>query len=167
MSNQVQIDNKSNWNDTFSDYPKEKALPWFLDECAKKYGNKIAIKFHDRELSFTSLYEQSNRLAKLLIESGVKTGDIVGIALDRSPELVISLIAILKSGAAYVPLDPEYPKDRVEFMLEDSSAKILLTSAKYKNHFQSKASEILIEDAVAKLDNYSAGPPAVKFGTDE
>jgi len=101
----------------------------------------------------------SNKLARLLIDNNIKTGDIVALALDRSPEMVISLLAILKSGAAYVPLDPEYPKDRIEFMLEDSSAKVLLTSKKYQNHFLSAATEILIEDALQKIEGYTADEP--------
>src|ERR1022692_3927470 len=112
MSGPVHIYNESNWNDTFAEYHKEKTLPYFLNRCAKQYPDKIAIKFHKRRLTYKSLYESSNKLAKLLIDNDIKTGYIVALALDRSPEMVIALLAILKSGAAYVPLDPEYPKDR-------------------------------------------------------
>jgi len=161
MINPVYSDNKNNWNDTLTDYPKEKALTYFLNECAKKHGDKVALTFHDRSLTYQNLYDSSNKLAKILIDQGVKTGDVVGLALDRSPEMVISLLAILKSGAAYVPLDPEYPKDRIEFMLEDSSAKILLTSKKYHRHFTSQATEILIEYALEKFNNYSADEPEI------
>jgi amino acid adenylation domain-containing protein len=159
MSVPADIDNKKNCNDTFADYPKEKALPYFLNKCAIQYHDKIALKFHGRDLTYKSLYESSNKLARLLIDNNIKTGDIVALALDRSPEMVISLLAILKSGAAYVPLDPEYPKDRIEFMLEDSSAKVLLTSKKYQNHFLSAATEILIEDALQKIEGYTADEP--------
>src|SRR6185437_4107971 len=152
MSTNVHIEQDS-WNDTFTAYPKE-TLPYFLNQCAKQYAGKTAIKFHGRTLSYQNLSESSNKLAKLLIDNGIQTGDIVALALDRSPEMVISLLAILKSGAAYIPLDPEYPKDRIEFMLEDSSAKVLLTSKKYASHFQSQAAEILIEDALVKLSGY-------------
>jgi len=159
MSSQLHIENKNTGSDTFFEYPKEKALTYFLSECAKQYADKVAIKFHQRSLTYRNIHENSNRLAKVLIDSGVKTGDVVAMALDRSPEMVISLLAILKSGAAYVPLDPEYPKDRIEFMLEDSSAKILLTSKKYKGHFQSGSVELLIEDALQRSEGYSAKEP--------
>jgi amino acid adenylation domain-containing protein len=161
MSAPVHIDSKENWNDTFAEYPKEKTLPYFLNECAKQYPDKVAVKFHGRNLTYKSLQESSNKLAKLLIDNNVITGNIVAIALDRSPEMIISLLAVLKSGAAYVPLDPEYPKDRIEFMLEDSSAKVLLTSKKYQNHFLSAATELLIEDAMEKLPGYSAEAPEI------
>ena len=91
----------------------------------------------------------------------------MGLAVDRSPEMIISLLAILKSGAAYVPLDPDYPKDRIEFMLEDSSAKILLTSQKYHNHFKSAATEILTEDAWAAFAGYTAEDPGVAISGDD
>ncbi|MDF2431590.1 MAG: hypothetical protein JWP44_1221 [Mucilaginibacter sp.] len=161
MSIPVHTNFKNNFNDTFIDYPKDKALPYFLNKCAMQFSDKVALKFHGRELTYKYLYESSNKLAKLLIDNHIKTGDIVGLALDRSPEMIIALLAILKSGAAYVPLDPQYPKDRIEFMLENSAAKILLTSKKYHNHFYSGASEILIEDAFVKFDQYTSEEPGV------
>lgn len=161
MSTDVHIANKRNHNDTFAPYPKETGLPHFLNQCAQQNADRIALKFHGLELTYKTLYEESNKLSRILIDNGVKTGDVVALALDRSPEMVISLLAILKSGATYVPLDPEYPKDRIEFMLEDSSAKILLTSKKYHNHFSSTATEVLIEDAWLKFTQYDASEPGV------
>jgi len=162
MSAPVHLENTNSYNDTVAEYPREKALPHFINECAKKYANKVAIKFHGRTLTYKEVYESSNKLAKILIDNGIKSGDIIGLALDRSPEMIISLLAILKSGAAYIPLDPEYPKDRVEFMLDDSSAKILITSKKYHNHFASTASEILIEDALEKFGSYTGDEPNIE-----
>ncbi|MGN6393942.1 MAG: non-ribosomal peptide synthetase [Mucilaginibacter sp.] len=153
-------------NDTIANYPKDKSLVYLLNECAKKYAGKIAIKFQGLHITYAELYESSNQLAKILIGNGIKPGDIVGLALDRSPEMIISILAILKSGAAYVPLDPEYPKDRIEFMLEDSSAKILLTSEKYHNHFNTQAEELLIEDALTKFGSFSPEEPTAKIGGD-
>ncbi|ASU33854.1 non-ribosomal peptide synthetase [Mucilaginibacter xinganensis] len=162
MTTPTHFNNINNLNDTFVAYPVEKALPFFINECAKKYPGKVAVKFNHSSFTYKELYESSNKLAKILIDNNIKTGDIVGLALDRSPEMIISLLAILKSGAAYIPLDPEYPKDRVEFMLEDSSAKILLTSKKYHSHFISNATEILIEDAFEKFTDYTAEEPTIE-----
>jgi amino acid adenylation domain-containing protein len=136
-------------NNTQVDYPKEKALFDLFNESALSYPDKIAIRFHDRALSYTEVDNTANRIASLLVQKGIKKGDVIGLALDRSPEMIISLLAIMKSGAAYVPLDPEYPKDRIEFMLEDSAAKILITSAKYAGHYAANTIEILIEQALA------------------
>ena len=113
MINTIPSDTTNGINNTFVAYPRDKALPHFLNACVlQNMHNNCAITFHGRSLTYKEVYESSNKLAKILIDNGIKTGDIIGLALDRSPEMVISLLAILKSGAAYVPLDPEYPKDR-------------------------------------------------------
>jgi amino acid adenylation domain-containing protein len=152
-------DGLSQLNNTAVDYPKDKALHHLITEHALKNPDKTALVFEERSLTFKNVNEAANKLAKHLLTYNIKTGDIIGLALDRSPEMVISLLAILKTGAAYVPLDPEYPKDRVEFMMEDSAAKILLTSEKFKGHFTSVAQEVLIEDALNKFDSYTADEP--------
>lgn len=167
MDAHEKTDSLSLLNNTVADYPKDKALHHLLAEQAFKNPDKIAIVFEDRSLSFKNVNEAANKLAKHLLTYNIKTGDIIGLALDRSPEMVISLLAILKTGAAYVPLDPEYPKDRVEFMMEDSAAKILLTSEKFKNHFITVAKEVLIEDAFDKFDNYSADEPETVVSGDD
>jgi amino acid adenylation domain-containing protein len=149
-------------NNTTVDYPKEKPLHDLITESANKYPDKIALRFHHTAFTYTELNNTVNRLAKELLKKGVKTGDIIGLALDRSPEMIISLLAILKTGAAYVPLDPEYPKDRIEFMLDDSAATILITSTKYKGHFASNTIEVLIEEALTASKNYSTDEPDVK-----
>src|ERR1700748_3181803 len=91
-------DIKNKNNNTFADYPKAKALPYFLNKCATQYPGKTAIKFNGRILTYRELYESSNKLAKILSDEGVKSGDIVAVALDRSPEMIIALLAVLKSG---------------------------------------------------------------------
>lgn len=118
-----------------------------IDKCAEAYPDHTAIKFDETCWSYQKLIENADRFAQFLINNGTQKGDIIGLALDRSPEMIVALLAILKAGATYVPLDPTYPKDRIEFMLSDSSASILLTSKKYQNYFNSAAQELLIEEA--------------------
>lgn len=154
-------------NNTAVPYPKDKALHHLIAERAAQVPDKIAVVFENRSLTFKQVNEAANKLAKHLLTFNIQTGDIIGLAVDRSPEMVIALLAILKTGAAYVPLDPEYPKDRVEFMMEDSSAKLLLTSDKLKGHFISATQEVIIEDAINKLDNYTANEPdTIVIGND-
>jgi amino acid adenylation domain-containing protein len=167
MSTPIHINNKNSYNNPLAGYSKDKAFPYFFNNCAQQFPDKIAIQFYSVNLTYNSLYESSNKLAKILIDNNIQTGDVVALALDRSPEMVISLLAILKSGAAYVPLDPEYPKDRIEFMLEDSAAKILLTSKKYHNHFNAHATELLIEDALEKFGSYTAEEPEITLNGDD
>jgi amino acid adenylation domain-containing protein len=89
--------------------------------------NALAVTFGNKQLSYAELDAQANRLAHRLIELGVGPEVRVGVAMPRSEQLLIALLAVLKAGGAYVPLDPDYPADRVAYMLEDSRARVLLT----------------------------------------
>ncbi|MBD1391852.1 non-ribosomal peptide synthetase [Mucilaginibacter glaciei] len=153
---------ESIFNNTLVDYPKETSLHSLIVKSAQNYPYSIAVKFHERSVTYTEFNKTTNRIARVLIEQGIKKGDVVGLALDRTPEMIMCLVAIMKTGAAYVPLDPEYPKDRIEFMLEDSGAKVLLTSQKYKGHYAGNTVEVLIEEALAKSENYPAEEPEVE-----
>ena len=168
LTNALPLNDKlDQWNNTFLDYPKEKSLPSLISAKALQFSGKIALQFLDQQLTYKQINERANQLAALLLANGVQTGYTIGLALDRSIEMVISLLAILKSGGVYIPLDPEYPQERIEFMLTDSSAKILLTSKKYKNNFHSDAKEILIEEAWAKLSEYSKEDPDVRVSSND
>jgi amino acid adenylation domain-containing protein len=123
----------ANWNATQADFPVHLPLPVLLAQTAAQHPDKTALIFNGRSLNYRELDETANQIAHSIQQNGVGPGHIVGVVLDRSPELIISLLAILKSGAAYVPIDPEYPHDRIAFMLADSSANMLITSKKYHN----------------------------------
>lgn len=151
------------WNNTFSEYPKNKITTEFINEAAIRTPNKTAIYFKESELSYSQLNQQSNQLANYLIKSGVQKGDIVGLLVDRSPEMIIALLAIMKSGAAYLPLDPKYPKGRVEFMLSDSSAKYLISSEKYGRKLSTQANQIFIEKIWPNINEYSNQYPTLNI----
>src|SRR5690606_34517300 len=82
-----------------------------------------------------------------------------GIALDRVAELFVCLLGVMKAGAAYIPLDPQYPKDRIEFMLEDSGATFFITSDAYQGHFTSSSTELLLDKIWEQLDRFDKHPP--------
>lgn len=151
------------WNDTDAAYPGEKAVHDLITKQVTEFPDKVALSFRDKRLTYQELNDTANRLADFLIGQDIRTGDRIGLALDRSPELIISLLAILKSGAAYVPLDPAYPKKQIEYMLKDSSAKLLLTSQAYKNKFSSGTKEVILEDVWGKLSGFSKEEPASKI----
>jgi len=90
---------------------------------------RAAVRFGDAEMSYGELNVQSNRLARFLRTLGVRPGALVGLCIERSPELLVALLAVQKSGGAYVPLDPDFPADRLAYMLEDSGARVLVTAA--------------------------------------
>lgn len=125
--------------------------------------HKTAISFASERISYHELITDSNRLAHYLIALGIGRGDIVALCLDRSPNLIISLLAILKAGAAYLPLDPDYPKDRIEFMVEDSGAKTFITQSRLENKFDILIPKLLQEDISAELSGYS---PILKYKPD-
>ncbi len=106
-----------------------------FEEQVLKSPNSMAISAGYETLTYKSLNEKSNRLAHHLIKKGVSKGDLIGICINRSPELIISIVAILKAGCAYVPLDPDYPKDRLCFITEDSALKLIVTNPKSRENF--------------------------------
>ncbi|GAB3264612.1 hypothetical protein GCM10027347_31780 [Larkinella harenae] len=147
------------WNDTKATYPAHIPLHELISQTVATYPDKTAVRFYKQEISYRTLDATANQLAHHLIRSGVKKGDIVGISLDRTPEMLITLLAILKAGAAYLPLDPAYPQERVTFMLNDASANLLITSEKYKGRLRGQASEMLIEKALKESEGESAEQP--------
>lgn len=135
-----------------------------INEAAAHYPDKIAVSFRKQQLSYRELMKKSNQLAFYFIEKGVRAGDIIGLSTERSMEMLIALLAILKAGAVYIPLDPEYPHERIEFMLEDSAAKILLTSQQNKGRFKTSALEVAIEEIWQDLGKYPDHHQEVKPG---
>lgn len=131
-----------------------KTLSSLIEATATQYPEKTAITFDKETLSYRDLITQSNQLAAFLQEQGIQKGDMVALCADRTPKLLIALLGILKAGAAYIPLDPEYPEERITFMLEDSAAKFLLTSAIYSGRYQSQAKTFVLEDLWPVLTNY-------------
>ncbi|MEI6628848.1 MAG: amino acid adenylation domain-containing protein, partial [Alphaproteobacteria bacterium] len=117
------------WNDSKTEYPKDKTIQQLFEEQANKTPNNIALIYEDQELTYQQLNEKANQLAHYLIARGVGPDTLVAIAVEISLEMIIGLLAILKSGGAYVPLDPKYPQNRLQFMLEDTNAPILLTQS--------------------------------------
>lgn len=156
------------WNDTKVSYPEDKPIYKFVSENAGKHPDKIAVKYRESSTSYRELNEKANQFANYLIENQVSPGDTIALAVDRSPELLISLLAIMKTGAAYVPVDPEYPLKRIEYMLEDSAARVLISSNKYKKQFAREGTKkIVLEEIFPELINYPNTEPLVEIkGTD-
>src|SRR6185437_3330621 len=86
----------------------------------------IAVVYEGRQYTYREINEQANRLAHWLIEQGIGSEDRVAVLLDKSPELVITALGVLKSGAVYLPVDPTYPEDRLSYILDDAEAKLVL-----------------------------------------
>ncbi len=115
------------WNDTKVDYPNDKCIHQLFEEQVARTPKAIAIIFEEQELTYHELNQKANQLAHYLQEIGVKSEVLVGICVERSIEMVVSILAILKAGGAYVPLDPSYPINRIAYMLEDAKVSVLIT----------------------------------------
>ena len=118
---------RSGFNATKAEYPKDKLVYELFEEQVNRTPGNIALVYDKTELTYRELNEKANSLARALRKKGVRPDSIVGIMVERSVEMMIGIMGILKAGGAYLPIDPEYPADRIEYMLEDSKADILLT----------------------------------------
>ncbi|MCK4825315.1 amino acid adenylation domain-containing protein, partial [bacterium] len=135
------------FNDTKAEYPKDKVLQELFEEQVRKTPNNLAVVFKDKALTYTELNEHSNQLARTLRKRGVRPDQIVGLMVnDNSIEMIIGMISILKAGGAFLPIDPEYPKERIEYMIEDSNLGILLTQTNVMDKIQFKGEVINLEN---------------------
>ncbi|MBL0126794.1 MAG: amino acid adenylation domain-containing protein [Flavobacteriales bacterium] len=127
--------------------PKPANLIELIDRSGSAALDQDAMIAGDRRVSFGELSDRSKRMAALLIKSGVSTSSTVALCLERSPELIISVLGIVRAGAAYVPIDPAYPADRIALMLEDAAPPVLITDKAHEHLFKgSKAKVLLIEE---------------------
>ncbi|WP_184190840.1 non-ribosomal peptide synthetase, partial [Chryseobacterium defluvii] len=115
------------FNDTIVDYPRDKTMIELFEAQAEKTPENIAVVFEDTELTYRELNEQANQLGDYLRKNyDTQADDLIAIKLDRSEQMIVSILGVLKSGAAYVPIDPEYPEDRIAYIEEDTRAKITI-----------------------------------------
>lgn len=117
------------WNDTKAEYPNQ-TIHRLFEEQAEKTPELAAVVSGNDKLTYRELNEKSNQLARYLRDKGVKEDTIVAIMAERSPEMVVGIMGILKAGGAYLPIDPDYPEERIKYMLEDSGAAIILVDHK-------------------------------------
>ncbi|MGH8672245.1 MAG: non-ribosomal peptide synthetase, partial [Burkholderiales bacterium] len=115
------------WNNTDVEFPRKATLHRLFEEQAERTPDALAVVFEDRQLSYRHLNQWANHVAIALRELGVRPDTLVAIHTERSLEMVAGMLGILKTGAAYVPLDPSYPQERLAFMLQDTQAPVVLT----------------------------------------
>ncbi|MCO4821682.1 MAG: amino acid adenylation domain-containing protein [Flavobacteriaceae bacterium] len=150
-----------NLNNTHEDYP-DVPLSELIAQQAQATPDNTVLKFLDEEISYAEFDDRVNQLAHSLIEKSIQAQDFVGVCLPRSIELIITLNAILRCGAAYVPLDPSYPSQRLNYMLEDSGAKILISTEELASNFKTELSLLPFSDLFSNLSSYSVLPVKTK-----
>ncbi|MCK4258406.1 MAG: amino acid adenylation domain-containing protein [Halanaerobiales bacterium] len=134
------------FNDTKAEYPKEKVIHQLFAEQVNQSPDEIAVSFGEEKLTYRELNQESNQLARFLKNIGVQRDQIVGIMVDRSLEMIIGILGILKAGGGYLPIDSEYPESRIEFMLNDSHAEIVLLQNHLLGKVNFKGEKINISD---------------------
>ena len=119
------------WNETAADYPRDKCIHELFEEQVARTPDAIAVEFEGQRLTYGELNARANQLGHHLISLGVGPEALVGICVERSIGMVVGLLGILKAGAAYVPLDPAYPRERLDFMLQDAHVSVVVTQEKF------------------------------------
>ncbi|SDM94588.1 non-ribosomal peptide synthetase [Pseudomonas azotoformans] len=149
------------WNATERDYPQGQWVHQLIEAQALAQPDAPALRFNAIALSYAELNHRANRLAHRLIEAGVGPDVLVGLALERSIEMVVGLLAVLKAGGAYVPLDPEYPRERLAYMLDDSGVKLLLTQAHLREQLPIPEGLETLVLGESACENYSDANPGI------
>lgn len=128
------------FNNTSVEYPWDKCVHQLFEEQVVRSPNRNAVIACDKTITYSELNEQANRIAHSLIKSGVRIGDVVAFALPRRSYMVATILGILKAGAVYLPVDPDYPKERINYILKDSSAKAFITEHKIDELLKNESS---------------------------
>jgi len=118
------------WNNTFAEYPQDKCIHQLFEAQVDRSPDAVAVVFEDKQLTYRELNAKSNQLAHYLQKLGVKPEVLVGIYVERSLEMLVGILGILKAGGAYIPFAPDYPQERLVYMLADSQVSVLLTQEK-------------------------------------
>lgn len=134
------------FNDTKTEFPRGQTLIQLFEEQAEYIPDAAAISMNEQEMTYRELNERVNRLARTLRSHGISQGRLVAIMAERSIEMVIGILAAHKAGAAYVPIDPEYPEERIRFLIEDSGAQVMLTQSRLRERLAGLDSVILLDD---------------------
>ena len=149
-------------NQTAMDYPVEATLHDEFSKQAKATPEKVAVTFEDNSLTYAEVESRSNQIAHYLQQQGVTAGDLVGICVDRSAQMLVLLYGIMKSGAGYVPLDPAYPADRLQYMCDHSKLKLIVTESELQPRVAKFEKPMLVVDeadaksTIDKLDSTNA-----------
>jgi amino acid adenylation domain-containing protein/non-ribosomal peptide synthase protein (TIGR01720 family) len=133
------------FNSTTTDYPAGKTIVALFEEQVKKRPQAVAVTFELEEITYQELHRRSNQLAHYLKHKGVKKEMLIPICVDRSIDLIIGILGILKAGAAYVPIDPTYPQDRIAHMVSETGTAIVICNSLYSKLFDQTALKTIVE----------------------
>ena len=143
-------------NNTIKPYESQKSVIEIFEEVVGKHSNDIALIFEEQKMTYAELDRKSNNIAMFLKENGIVPNDKVAICIDKSFNLIIGILAVLKCGACYVPLDANYSDDRKKYILEESNVKLCLCDESFNLNFKSiNITDISADLSMNKLDSSS------------
>ncbi|WP_062052622.1 non-ribosomal peptide synthetase [Aquimarina longa] len=157
------------FNNTNVSYPLNKTVVDLFEEQVRRTPDAIAVVYEGKELSYQELDKRSNQLGHYLLEQGVQGDDLIGICLNRSLEMLIGILGILKSGGGYVPIKPDFPLDRISYLVKDIGCTLLLTDSSSAGILESLLDNITIvvlKDSSAVYADYSADSLGISYSPD-
>lgn len=167
-----ELTRQEQWNATTLEYSRDQSVAELFEQSAKMHGDKIAARFADSTVTYKQLDASANQLAHYLQQWGVGADTLVAVCQRRSLSMLISLLAVLKAGGGYVPIDPTYPKDRIVFMLENSDVDLILTDQSVidtgllivSEELYNNSDQVTYEDRIINVDKnpHIANAPASK-----
>src|ERR1700744_497426 len=138
-------------------------LTQLITKQAEQHPDKVAIKHNGQFITYHDLDTRSNQIAAYFIGNNITGNDIAAVAIDRSINLVLCLLGLIKAGAAYVPIDPNLPADRVNFILENSNAKLLCTTKKYNEQYAGITDKILFDEVMLTCHDQPVNETGVEY----
>ncbi|MBN2535042.1 MAG: amino acid adenylation domain-containing protein, partial [Spirochaetales bacterium] len=150
-----------NWNNTYKQYPDSGCLHEYIEEKIREVPDSTAVVFCGQQIDYKTLNARSNQCALYLRKKGAGPDTIVAVMMERSFEMVISLLAILKAGAAYLPVDPHYPAERIQFLCDDAEVDILLTQQRFKDKAPGVENVICLDAEWNLMENKNVQNPTV------
>lgn len=148
------------WNQTQVPYGDHQCIHQLFEEQVAKNPDAVAVIYEQESLTYQQLNQKANQLAHYLQSLGIKTEELVGICVERSPLIIIGILGILKAGAAYLPLDPSYPPNRLIYMVEDSGVSVVLTQEKLANTLQlENLQKVYLDQDWPIISQQSSDPP--------
>jgi amino acid adenylation domain-containing protein len=153
------------WNQTAVNYPRDQLVHQMVETHATTQSEAVAVEDGELRLTYVELNRQANRLAQYLIEQGVGTDVLVPVCLDRSLELVVTVLAVVKAGGGYVPIDPGYPVERIEYILTDTASQLLITKKSLQPALEMSGVQVLlVDEAEEVLAGFKDENPQVETG---
>ena len=151
------------WNLTQTDFPRDQSIDQLFELQVKKTPDALAVEWGKERSTYRELNQRANQLAHYLQKKGVNSGQLVGIYLERSLEMLVALLGVLKAGGAYLPLEPAYPRERISFMLSDAQVPLLLTKKRLLAKLpQTEVNIICLDSQREEIDLESQTSPKIE-----